>query len=486
MPNILGVPNPISAIEAGAGNVVGAAASAAGNAAVGVVSSGLNSVMEGLWTFMVTMLGGTFAWIDHLGAPNVDPRTGPLAGVMPIMLWLGGAVLVILCFIQIGRGVLDGGRGFATLLIGIGQYSLITAGGLGFLAVLVTASDALALGLLKGGLNIDNWQGITAQNSVLTNAVHSVGGVGVGVLAIFVLFPAVLGLVVETLVRNASILVLAATIPLLAAGLVQESTTRWFWIGLRWMIALLLMSPALALVIVLGLRTAAGAAGAGGASQGAGTAAVQVLIGLVVLLISLTCPWAMFKLFAFIDPSSVSGGRARGFFGSGSSGGGGSAPATGGTGSDGSDEATSNRFTNALSAGSGMAQDVASSAATAAGGMLDTMGAGHQGSVRDESSKSDKKSKGRDTDPDQSSDGGDDSATDTQPQGPAPADASAPPTQPPGDGGGGGSAGPSPAGAPGGGAPGGGGAGGGGAAGGAGEAAVATEGVEAAAVVVAL
>lgn len=474
MLNLPPIPNPISAVASGIYSAAGS-----------VVSSGLNSVMEGLWTFMITMLGGTFAWIDHLGAPNVDPRTGPLAGVMPIMLWLGGAVLIILCFIQIGRGVLDGGRGFATLLVGIAQYSLITAGGLGFLAVLVTASDALALGLLKGGLNIDNWAGITAQNSVLTNAVHSVGGVGVGVLAIFVLFPAVLGLVVETLVRNASILVLAATIPLLAAGLVQESTTRWFWIGLRWMIALLLMSPALALVIVLGLRTAAGAAGAGGASQGPGTAAVQVLIGLVVLLISLTCPWAMFKLFAFIDPSSVSGGRARGFFGSGSSGGGGSAPATGGTGDEGSDDATSNRFTNALSAGSGMAQDVASSSATAAGGMLDTMGAGHQGSVRDESSKSDK-SKSRDTDPDQSSDGGDDSATDTQPQGPAPADTSAPPTQPPGDGGGGGSAGPSPAGAPGGGAPGGGGAGGGGAAGGAGEAAVATEGVEAAAVVVAL
>jgi hypothetical protein len=392
-----------------------------------------------------------------------------------------------LCFIQIGRAVLDGGRAFATLLVGIGQYSLITAGGLGFLAVLVTASDALAVGLLKGGLNIDNWQGITAQNSVLTNAVHSVGGVGVGVLAIFVLFPAVLGLVVETLVRNASILVLAATIPLLAAGLVQESTTRWFWIGLRWMIALLLMSPALALVMVLGLRTAAGAAGAGGggASQGAGTAAVQVLIGLVVLLISLTCPWALFKLFAFVDPSSVSGGRVRGFFGSGASGGGGSTPATGGSDSDGSDDATSNRFTNALSAGSGMAQDVASSSASAAGGMLDTMGAGHQGSVRDESSKSDK-SKGRDQDQDsdQSSDGGDDSTPDAQPQGPAPADASAPPTQPPGDGGSPG--GPSPAGAPGGGAPGGGGAGGGGAAGGAGEAAAATEGVEAAAVVVAL
>jgi len=482
MLSTLGIPNPLDAAAAGVGNVVGAAASAAGNAAAGAVSSGLNNVMEGLWTFMVTMLSGVFAWIDHLGAPNVDPRTGPLAGVMPIMLWLGGAVLIILCFIQIGRGVLDGGRGFATLLVGIAQYSLITAGGLGFLAVLVTASDALALGLLKGGLGIDNWQGITAQNSVLTNAVHSVGGVGVGVLALFVLFPAVLGLVVETLVRNASILVLAATIPLLAAGLVQESTTRWFWIGLRWMIALLLMSPALALVIVLGLRTAAGAAGADGASQGAGTAAVQVLIGLVVLLISLTCPWAMFKLFAFVDPSSVSGGRVRGFFGSGSSGGGGSALATGGNDSEGSDDATSNRFTNALLAGSGMAQDVASSAATAGGGMLDTMGAGHQGSVRDESSKSNK-SKSRDTGSDQSSDSGDDSATDAQPQGPAPADTSAPPTQPPGDGGG--SGGPSPAGAPAGDdAPGGGGSAG--AAGGAGEAAVATEGVEAAAVVVAL
>src|ERR1019366_9217415 len=91
MLSTLGIPNPLDTAAAAVGNVVGAAASAAGNAAGGAVSSGLNSVMEGLWTFMVTMLGGTFAWIDHLGAPNVDPRTGPLAGVMPIMLWLARA-----------------------------------------------------------------------------------------------------------------------------------------------------------------------------------------------------------------------------------------------------------------------------------------------------------------------------------------------------------------------------------------------------------
>jgi hypothetical protein len=458
------IQNPIGAILGGVGNALGDAA-----------TSGLNAAMLGIWNFAVTLLSGVFEWIDKLGAPNVDPRTGPLAGVLPTTLWLGAFVLVLLAFVQIGRAALDGGKGFATLLVGIAQYVVIATGGLGFLAVLVSATDALSVGLLQGGLHVNNWQGISGQNSVLTNAVHTVGGVGLGLIGLFVLLPTALGLVVETLVRHASILVLAATIPLLAAGLVQETTTRWFWTGLRWMVALLLLSPAVALVMVIGLRSAAGATGADGASQSAGMATVQLVVSSAVMLISLLCPLALFKLLAFMEPTTISGARMRGFF-AGAERGGDSPGAASSTqdSANGADTDTANRF-------AGAARNFASSAASTAGGMLDTVGAGHGGSPQNEPSsrsRSKTRSQGGETAPNEA--------------GTAPAAVEpAPPT-------GGGAPGtpstpsPSPSGSPasGSGAAGaaggtGGGAAGGSAAGAAG-AAGALEGVEAAAVVVAL
>ena len=464
------IPNPLSAVLGGVGSALGDAA-----------SSGLNGAMGDIWNFATSLLSGAFSWIDKLGAPNVDPRSGPLAGVLPTVLWLGAFVVVVLAFVQIGRAALDGGKGFATLLVGIAQYAVISAGGLGFLAVLISASDALAIGLLQGGLHVDNWAGINAQNSVLGNAVHTVGGVGLGLIGLFVLIPAAFFLVVETLVRHASILVLAATIPLLAAGLVQESTTRWFWTGLRWMFALLMMSPAIALVMVIGLRLAAGATGADGASQSAGMALVQLVVSSAVMLISLLCPLALFKLFAFMDPTTISGARMRGSFAAAGGGPTGSSSVAQDAG-EGSDADTAGRFASAMSGAGPLARSGATNAASTAAGMLDTVGAGHGGSPQDDSS-SRNQSKTRSQD--------DDTAQD---EAGAPADVE---TAPPA--GGGGSAAPpsapSPSGPPaGGGGPAGtaggsGGAASGGAAasgGSAAGAAGALEGVEAAAVVVAL
>ena len=88
--------------------------------------------MGDIWNFATSLLAGAFVWIDKLGAPHVNPRSGPLAGVLPTMLWLGAFVVVVLAFVQIGRAALDGGKGFATLLVGIARCAVISTGGLGF------------------------------------------------------------------------------------------------------------------------------------------------------------------------------------------------------------------------------------------------------------------------------------------------------------------------------------------------------------------
>jgi hypothetical protein len=234
--------------------------------------------------------------------------------VFPSTWWVGGVLLVVLSLIQVGKSTFTGGAGLLHLVKGIAQYVVITACALGVLTALVDAADAAALGILESGLGVDSWHGIAAANSAWQNGVNAVSGAGLGLLALLGVLPAAIALLVAALVREAAILVIAATIPILAAGLVAEATTRWFWTGLRWLLALVMLTPSVALTLTIGLKLAAGIAGgttATTASTDAGQSAVAAFVGAGVLLISVFCPLALFKLFAFVDPATPSGQRLR-------------------------------------------------------------------------------------------------------------------------------------------------------------------------------
>jgi hypothetical protein len=298
------IPNPIDQLGQGLGATM---ASLAGSA--------FDAAMRSLWDFAVALLGAVLGIIDHLTTPNLDPRTGPLASVMPATVWVGAVLLVVLCLVQVGKAALSGGSGLLQLFKGIAQYMIVSVAALGILMVLVTAANAAALGILAAGLHADSWHGISAANTAWQNGVNGVSGAGLGLIALLGVLPAAIGLLVAALVREASILVIAATIPILAAGLVAEATARWFWTGLRWLLALIMLTPAVAIVLALGLQLAAGAANATSSSTATagdtGQQAVTAFVGAGVLLISVFCPLALFKLFAFIDPGTGSGQRLR-------------------------------------------------------------------------------------------------------------------------------------------------------------------------------
>ena len=307
------IPNPI--------DIIG---TSLGGSLADLAESAFNQAMRTLWDFSLSLLNGVLGVIDHLTVPNLDPKAGPLSAVMPATIWVGAVLLVLLSFVQLGKAVMSGGSGLLQLFKGIGQCVVITASALGILTTLVSAADAAARGILASGLHSDSWQGITASNAPWQNAVHGVSGAGLGLIALLGVLPAAIGLMVAALVREASILVIAATIPILAAGLVAEATARWFWTGLRWMFALIMLTPAVAIVISIGFKLAASAsagAGTGPATSDAGQQAVTAFIGAAVLLISVFCPLALFKLFAFMDPGTPSGHSLRtslSGFGSGS------------------------------------------------------------------------------------------------------------------------------------------------------------------------
>ena len=374
------IPNPIGILGQNLGDSLAAMA-----------ASAFNQAMKTLWDFSLSLLQGVFGVIDHLTVPNLDPTAGPLSSVMPATIWVGAVLLVLLSFVQLAKAAMSGGSGLLQLFKGIGQYMIATAAALGILTTLVTAADAAARGILAAGLNANSWQGITAQNAPWQNAVHGVSGAGLGMIALLGVLPAAIGLMVAALVREASILVIAATVPILAAGLVAEATARWFWTGMRWMLALIMLTPAVAIVLSIGFKLAASASGGSGpASAGAGQQAVTAFIGAAVLLISVFCPLALFKLFAFMDPGTPSGHSLRtslSDFGSGSSavaggaaGGGGAMPSGAATTQEaGASEAVDSRWASALSSLSAPHRVMAAgttAAMSGAGAVLEAAGVG--------------------------------------------------------------------------------------------------------------
>lgn len=357
------VPNPIGAVGA-----------ALGNAATNVATTALDEAGQRVWQFALTLLGGAFALLDRYAAPDVS-TTGPLSSLLPTTLWLGAVVAMLLSLLQLGKAMAAGGEGFGRLLIGLAQYAVITAGGLGFLSVLVGASDGLATALLSGGLDVRTFGALTERNSFRQDTAQASGGLAMGLVALLCVIPAAFMLLIEALIRHAAILVLAATVPILAAGLVMNSTARWFWTGLRWMVALLLLTPAVALVMAIGMQGAEGSVGAL-SSTGPASATVGMAVGGVTMLVALLCPLALFKLLAFLDPNTVSGGAVRGFLPSTSP-----AASPGGASADGAgaDAATESRFGSQLSGVTMAGWAVAGAASERGGQILDTVGVGHHG-----------------------------------------------------------------------------------------------------------
>ncbi len=315
-----------------------------------LAQSAFDAAMKAIWNFCGQLLTTAFDIIDRFATPNVDPGNGPLRGVLPTVVWVAAIVAVLLAFIQVARSAITRGRGALKLLTGVGQYALVNAAGYAVLTVAITACTALTKAILQSALHVDTWSGINQTNSSILGDSQGVSAVALGVIGILCVGPAAVGYLVMALVRDAAVLVLAATMPILASGLLSESTSAWFWKGLRWTTALLLIQPATALVVGIGFDIAASSSGAG---TGGGGTPLQglgnLLIGGLTLVISLLCPLTLFKLLAFVEPGTPSGQSLRSSMArppapGGSKGGAGTSPGSAGGSSAAAEGATSSRF----------------------------------------------------------------------------------------------------------------------------------------------
>ncbi|MFC7724907.1 type IV secretion system protein [Nocardioides sp. GCM10028917] len=294
IPGLGDIPNPFENI----GDVIAkAAADAWTSAMLAVWSSGL-FVLRIVLTFSELFL-----------TPDLS-NDGPGKDLYTFTLWLALALVVILAMIQLGAAAFKReGKGLARAFIGAGQFVLVCACWFGYCVMIVAACGAITKALMKSLLQVQTWPDWDPLGGLGVDDITESGvATALAFLGIF-LWLAAIGHVLVYLARAASLLVLVATGPLAAAGLVSDFTRSWFWKSLRWFHAAAFTPVLMVMVLGIGVQFANGVAAhlADSTAKAFGTALPAVM----TILISVVAPLALFKLLAFVDPGTSSGASFR-------------------------------------------------------------------------------------------------------------------------------------------------------------------------------
>lgn len=293
-----------------------------------MAQSAFDTAMQSVWDAGIWLLKAGFTLADQVSTVDLASVTGQTQGAPSLWSSLMGVAAMIalgLFFFQLISVALRGGRGMFRAFTGPMQFGVAIALTTGIVVALLQTSDGLTeffLSRLDGATSFD--QALAndtvaariGENPNLGEVEDSARSMILGLAALFGIIPAGIDFALQMIFRQAAILVLVATIPMLAAMLVADSTAPSFWRGVRWLLAAILMKPALALVLLIGVSVMARAEGVAG-----------LLAGTAVLLVSLFCPMVLFRLLAFVDPGTGagmalrSGGGSRGSSAPGADGG---------------------------------------------------------------------------------------------------------------------------------------------------------------------
>lgn len=294
IPGLGDIPNPFEAI----GDVIAKAAADAWTAA-----------MLAIWNSGLFVLRIVLTFSELFLTPDLS-ADGPGKDVYAFTLWLALSLVVILAMIQLGAAAFKReGKSLARAFIGSGQFVLVCACWFGYCVMIIAACGALTKALMKSLLKVQTWPDWDPLGGLGIDDITDAGvATALAFLGIF-LWLAAIGHVLVYLARAASLLVLTATGPLAAAGLVSDFTRSWFWKSLRWFHAAAFTPVLMVMVLGIGVQFANGVAAhlAEDTAKAFGTALPAVM----TILISVVAPLSLFKLLAFVDPGTPSGASFR-------------------------------------------------------------------------------------------------------------------------------------------------------------------------------
>jgi len=360
-------------------NPFGYLAGAAGK----VVADGWTAAMLGLWNAGLWAMRLVLNIMDAFLTPDLS-ENGPGAEIYRTTFWIAGALVLVMVMIQFGvAAIRRDGKSLATVLIGGGQFTIVWAAWVTYGVAVIAACGGLTRALMGSLLKVSSWSAWQPWAPFTTGDITD--GTVATVLGLMglLLWLAAIGHLLVMLTRGGALMVLSATTPISAAGLVADAGRSWFWKSLRWFHAAAFTPVLMILVLGIGIQMTTGVAN--GLADKTQAAIGTALPGVILILISCFAPMALFKLLAFVDPGTSSGAAVRqglaaqggiqGLLG-GKSGSDDSSAAASSTdehgrsqGESAGEDATSDRFTKAQSGLGGFGEAVGSAAAAGLGAM---------------------------------------------------------------------------------------------------------------------
>ncbi len=258
----------------------------------------------GLWVLRLVL-----GWMDAWLTPDLS-ADGPGHDLYQVTFWIAGVLVVIVLVVQLGiaAGRRDG-KGLARAAVGLAQFAVLTGGWVAYTVAVTAAVGGLTRSVMGSLLGVTSWNSWEPWTSFDPKQVTDAGLATVLGLLGLLMWIAAIGHLLVILARDAALMVLVATGPIAAAGLVNDSTRAWFWKAFRWFHAA--VATPLLVVIVTGVGTKF-AEGVAAGKTGTIEASIGTTLPAVVLIcIAVISPVALFKLLAFVDPGTASGASMR-------------------------------------------------------------------------------------------------------------------------------------------------------------------------------
>lgn len=279
-----------------------------GDAIAKYFADGWTAAMLGIWNAGLWLLQLVLNLGDALLTPDLR-EGGPGSGIYRTAFWIAGALFLVLGIVQVGTAVIRrDGRSLARVAIGFVQFAVVWAGWLAYGVLLIAATSGLTRSIMRALLGVNYLSALkVAEPFGAGDITDATVATVLGMMGFFVLIAAI-GHFLVLLARAAALMVLAATTPIAAAGLVGDAGRAWFWKSLRWFHAAAFAPVVMVLVFGLANQFTTGiATGLGKDLSAVGTS----VVGVILLLVSVVSPLALFRLLAFIDPGTSSGAAMR-------------------------------------------------------------------------------------------------------------------------------------------------------------------------------
>ncbi|MDP5317399.1 hypothetical protein [Streptomyces poriferorum] len=269
----------------------------------------------------VVWLLGEFAKVFN-SSSTIDLSKVGIGSVTAIMTSLSVVIACFLLLLQFGKVALSQQGGpAATAMTGLAKLAVISSVYLVATQTALTWSDAVStwiinfsfegggsgrgdaakameqqLGTLFGGLITGGGGAATATTVLITGESVTAAAVGVIIVVGILCILAIAGLWLEVLLRQAGIMILMATMPVVLVGQLSDATAEWWPKARNALIALILMKPMIVLCFAIGF---------GAMTEGEGVQ--NMLVGLIIFI--LAC-FAWPVLAKFMTFSTVGGGSA--------------------------------------------------------------------------------------------------------------------------------------------------------------------------------